>query len=140
MKFTLDCSVTLAWCFEDEATTYTESILNCLKRNSHAKVPPIWRLEVINVLLLAERKNRINTLIANNFKNTLTVLPIEVDSSADERIFDTVYELGRELKLTAYDAAYLEIALREKIPVATLDAALIRAAKKINIEIFNPQG
>ena len=60
-----------------------------------------------------------------------------MDISANDRIFDTVYELAHELKLTAYDAAYLELALREQMPIATLDSDLIKAAKKINIEIFN---
>lgn len=136
MKFILDCSVTMAWCFEDEASTYSENALTALKNGYIAKTPPIWRLEVVNVLLLAERKKRINSLIANNFKNALSVLPIEEDVSANERIFDTVYELARETQLTAYDAAYLELALREQYPIATLDSALSKAAKKIGIAIF----
>src|SRR5262249_45241568 len=108
MKFVLDCSVTMAWCFEDESNTYSENILNSFQKNYIATVPSIWRLEVANVLLLSERKKRINSLTANNFKNALTTLPIDVDLLADKRVFDTVYELGRELNLTIYDATYLE--------------------------------
>lgn len=137
-EFVLDCSVTMAWCFEDESNDYSENALTALEKACRAKTPSIWRLEVINVLLFAERKKRINPLIANNFKNALTILPIEIDISADKRVFDTVYELARELKLTAYDAAYLELALREQLPIATSDSALIKAAKNINVEIFNP--
>jgi predicted nucleic acid-binding protein len=137
MNFVLDCSVTMAWCFEDEVSPYTENVLMALGKGHAAKVPTIWKLEVANVLLLSERKKRINRLIANNFKNTLTLLPIGVDISVNDRVFDTVYELAHELKLTIYDAAYLELALREQMPIATLDSELSKAAKKISIEIFH---
>lgn len=136
MKFVLDCSTTMAWCFEDETNTYTEMVLGSLLKGYEARVPPLWKLEVTNVLLMAIKKNRINSLIAHNFKNTLTQLPIKIDDDANNRIFDTVYELGKELNLTAYDAAYLELALRESIPIATQDTALIRAAKQQKISIF----
>jgi predicted nucleic acid-binding protein len=136
MKFVLDCSVTMAWCFEDESNPYTEWVLDSLLKGYEAIVPPLWRFEVINVLLLAIRKNRINSLIANNFKNTLTQLPIKVEENASLRVFDTVFELGKELHLTAYYASYFELALREKIPIATQDAAIIKAAQKQKITIF----
>lgn len=136
MKFVLDCSVTMAWCFEDESNAYTEQVLDSLLKGHEAKVPPLWRLEVSNVLLLAMRKKRIDSLIAHNFKNTLTNLPIKIDESANERVFDTVFALGKELDLSAYDAAYFELALREKIPIATQDTAIIKAAKKQKIPIF----
>lgn len=137
MKFVLDCSITMAWCFEDESNNYTELVLDSLLKGYEAKVPPLWRLEVSNVLLLAMRKKRINSLIANNFKNSLSNLPIKIDESASDRVFDTVFELGKELNLTAYDAAYLELALREKLPIATQDTALIKAAKQQKITIFS---
>jgi predicted nucleic acid-binding protein len=138
MKFVLDCSVSMAWCFEDETNTYTESILDSLESGDHvARVPPIWKLEVINVLLITERKKRISKHIANNFKNALTILPISIDTFSIDRTFDTVYELARELHITAYDAAYLELAVRENIPLATQDNALIQAAQKIQIQLFN---
>jgi predicted nucleic acid-binding protein len=136
MNFILDCSVTMAWCFEDEANTYSENALHALKNGYIAKTPLIWKLEVINVLILAERKKRINSLIANNFKNALSLLPIEEDVSGHAKIFDTVYMLAREAQLTAYDAAYLELALREQHPIATLDSELIKAAKNLGLAIF----
>lgn len=137
MKFVLDCSVTMSWCFEDEINDYTENVLTSLRKQNSAIVPPIWKLEVANVLLLAQRKKRISSLIANNFKSSLGALPIHTDLSANDRIFDTVYELARELQLTAYDAAYLELALREQVPLATQDSALILAAKAIKIILFH---
>lgn len=137
MKFVLDCSVTMAWCFEDESNAYVEKVLTALQNGYEARVPIIWKLEVSNVLLLTERKKRINALIANNFKNALTTLPIRTDQPANDRIFDTIFELGRELQLTSYDACYLELALRENIPIATQDNALIKAAKKIQVACFS---
>jgi predicted nucleic acid-binding protein len=136
MRFVLDCSVTMAWCFEDEGTIYTEKVLNALREGYEALVPPIWKLEISNVLILAERKKRIMAATANNFKHALTALPIKTDYDANEYIFDTVYELARELHLTIYDASYLELAIREKLPISTLDNAIIRAAHKIGISRF----
>jgi len=136
IRFVLDCSVTMSWCFEDEKNDYTENILSSLKKEHEARVPPVWKLEVSNVLLIAERKKRISPLIINNFKNALTTLPISMDLSSNDRVFDTVFELARELQLTAYHAAYLELAFREKIPLATQDQALLKAAKKIHVEHF----
>lgn len=133
MKFVLDCSTTMAWCFEDESTPYTEKILSCFSKGFMARVPPLWVLEISNVLLMAERKKRIQTLQSNNFKNSLNSLPITIDDTSTKRVFDTVFSLARELKLTSYDACYLELALREKLPLITLDKALIQAAKTINI-------
>lgn len=138
MKFVLDCSVTMSWCFEDEIDDYTENVLNALSQNYQARVPTIWKYEISNVLLLTERKKRISLLKANNFKNALSSLPITVDHGATDRALDTIFELGRELQLTAYDASYLELAFREKIPIATNDKELIKAAKKISIERFIP--
>lgn len=136
MKFVLDCSVAASWCFEDETTPYTEKVLTSLSKNYLARVPSIWPFEMSNVLLLAERKKRVSLLTISTFKNTLSILPIEVDHGATDRALDTIFELGREMQLTAYDAAYLELAFREKIPLASLDKTLLRAAREINITTF----
>ncbi|MFT3741412.1 MAG: type II toxin-antitoxin system VapC family toxin [Gammaproteobacteria bacterium] len=136
-SFVLDCSVTMSWCFEDEKTQYSEKILASL--NGHvAKVPPLWPIEVSNVLLLTIRKQCISPLIAHQFKSALATLPIEIEEAATKRVFDTVFTLAQELKLTAYDATYLELAQREKIPLASLDKQLIHAAEKMNIPLFHP--
>ena len=136
LSFVLDCSVTMTWCFEDESTAYTEKVLASLVDHT-AKVPPLWPVEVSNVLLLATRKQRISIITAGQFKNALTTLPIQVDHQATQRVFDTVFTLAQELHLTAYDATYLELAQREQIPLASLDKQLIQAAKKISIPLFN---
>ena len=136
MKFVLDCSVSMSWCFEDETNDYSEKILNLLQEDNQAKVPPLWRLEIINVLLIAQRKGRVQAHIAHNFKNALNMLPIYVDNSATDRVFDTTYELANTLQLTAYDASYLELAVREKLPLATLDQDLMKVAKKIKVDLL----
>lgn len=137
MRFVLDCSVTMAWCFEDESNAYTERVLDSLQNGFAARVPPLWQLEVVNVLLVGIRKKRIQPMMAHYFKNALTNLPINIDREASDRVFDTVFELAKEFELSAYDAAYLELATREQIPIATQDLALIKAAKKQKITIFN---
>jgi predicted nucleic acid-binding protein len=123
----------MAWCLEDEKTSYTERVLSSFAKGYSARVPYLWSLEVSNVLLLAERKKRINLLQATNFKNALGFLPITSDELGTKRVFDTVFTLANELKLTIYDACYLELALRESLPLVTLDKGLIHAAQKIAV-------
>lgn len=135
--FILDCSVTMAWCFEDETCEYSENVINTLQKKD-AIVPPLWPLEVTNVLLIAERKKRISHLKSTAFKELLNQLPIHVDQNATVRCFGSVMELAREQQLTSYDASYLEIALLNKLPIATLDKAIKQAAKKIDVTIYQP--
>lgn len=133
--FVLDCSVTMAWCFEDEANTYAESILDQWQEGV-AIVPTIWPLEVANVLLMAERKKRINKIKSATFKNALSSLPITVDHTSHNNALNTIIELARKTKLSVYDAAYLEIALNEEIPICSLDKALVKAAKDLKIQVL----
>lgn len=130
--FVLDCSMTMAWCFEDESNDTTDEILEILTTTS-ALVPTIWPLEVANVLLLAKKKKRISESKVASFIDALSALPITVDSSTSFRAMHSVFALAHQVDLTVYDAAYLELALREKIPLLTLDAALLKAAKKLEI-------
>lgn len=126
--------MTMAWCFEDESTGYTDSVLECLT-NRTAVVPALWNLEVANVLLLAEKKNRITKDQSIEFIDILSTLPIIVDPSTSSRAMHSIYALAFHANLTIYDAAYLELAIREKIPLLTLDKDLINAAKKLQIPI-----
>lgn len=126
--------MTMAWCFEDESTGYTDSVLECLT-NKTAVVPALWNLEVANVLLLAEKKNRITKDQSIEFIDILSTLPIIVDPSTSSRAMHSIYTLALHANLTIYDAAYLELAIREKIPLLTLDKDLINAAKKLQIPI-----
>lgn len=130
--FVLDCSITMAWCFEDENTDYTDKILDSLN-NSTAVVPTIWPLEVANVLLISKKHKRITEVQSASFIDALSALPIVVDPSTTAKALHSIFALAGQLDLTIYDATYLELAAREKIPLLTLDKALIRAAKKLNI-------
>lgn len=133
--FVLDCSVTMAWLFEDEITASTEEILDKLE-HARAVVPAIWPLEVANVLLIAVRKKRIKSVQASSFVDTLSILPIFTDSSTMSRAMHSIFNLAAEETLTIYDAAYLELALRENIPLATQDTDLIKAARRLKIQIL----
>jgi predicted nucleic acid-binding protein len=127
--FVLDCSITMAWCFADEANDRSDEVLELLKE-SNAIVPSIWTLEVINVLHVAERKKRITPTQSNTFINLLAALPIEVDMSLNDLPNKQILEISRKYKISAYDAAYLELALRKKVPLFSFDMALCIAAKK----------
>ena len=132
--FVLDCSVTMAWCFEDESNDYADNILERLKKGK-AIVPSIWSLEVANVLLLSKKHNRISEIETSSFIDALSELPIIVEQSTVLRAMHSIFVLAGQLDLTIYDAAYLELAIREKIPLLTLDKQLIRAAKKMHVSI-----
>jgi predicted nucleic acid-binding protein len=125
----LDASVAVAWCFEDEATAVTEGILDLLAKGTTVVVPAVWPLEVANAILSAERKKRINVAQAAAFLRRIAGFPISVDPIPLGRAFDQVLSVGRQHQLTAYDAAYLELALRETLPLATLDNDLRRSAE-----------
>ncbi len=132
MNFVLDCSIAMAWCFEDEATEFTDSLLEELAEGS-TKVPSIWFLEVANVLAISERKGRSNQAKISQFLGLLNSLPITVDTKTEEKAFTDILTLARTHKLTSYDAAYLELALREGLPLATLDEGLKRVASKLGV-------
>ncbi|HEX5079309.1 MAG TPA: type II toxin-antitoxin system VapC family toxin [Geminicoccaceae bacterium] len=133
--FVLDCSITLAWCFEDEATPQTDALLERL-RDEGALVPGLWHLEVGNALLQAERRGRIATARVAAFVELLTGLPIETDAESASRALREVLGLARAEKLTTYDSSYLELAGRRALPLATRDQALHRAAQRIGVPLL----
>lgn len=132
--FILDCSVTMAWCFEDEVTEYTETVFMSLNK-AKAFVPTIWSLEVANVILFAERKKRLNRAKATAFIESIRALPIIHDDNS-QIAMSTTLEIARETHLTIYDASYLELALRLRLPLVTLDKDLRKAAQKNNIKLY----
>ena len=133
--FVMDNSVVMAWCFDDEASSYTDAIQDLLAQN-FAFVPSIWPLEVTNVLLVAERKKRISKAASGHFIAMLSQLPIVVDSNEPKRVFHDVLSLARQYKLTSYDASYIELAIRKGLPIASLDKAILKAAKDIQVPIM----
>lgn len=132
----LDCSVTLAWILEEgEITKKAESVLFMLEKKQ-AKVPTIWPLEVANVLCLSERQKKLTALEVAEFKEFLSALPISIDSETSLKAMGSIYALAKSENLTIYDAAYLEIAIRENYPLATFDQALKNAAKRNGVELL----
>lgn len=134
--FVVDCSVTMSWCFRDEATQYTEAVFDRL-RSEPAAVPAIWSLEVANTLLVAQRRGRITQAEALHFVRLLRGASIEIDTSDMMTVMDRALDLGRLHQLSAYDAAYLVLASREGHPLATLDARLRAAASQMGIPIVD---
>jgi predicted nucleic acid-binding protein len=129
VSLVLDASVTIAWCFEADATPYTEQILGRLEEGEQAWVPALWKLEVVNALLKAKRQGRVTVERAKEFLGELLDLAIEIDNECLVKADNEIFQLGLEHQLSSYDAAYLELAQRRKLPRATEDNNLVLAAK-----------
>ncbi|MBI4459139.1 MAG: type II toxin-antitoxin system VapC family toxin [Acidobacteria bacterium] len=134
----IDASVTLSWCFPGEATPVSQAVLDALEAGAEAVVPCLWLLEVTNTLVAAERRGRITNALAEEFLADLRELSLTVDPPDVARTFENIRQLARTHNLTAYDAAYLELAIRKGIPLVTLDTDLKRAAVSSAVEIFQP--
>lgn len=134
-QFVLDCSVTMSWCFEDEKTVYSETILDLLSSGSKALVPSLWSYEVLNVLISAHRHKRMTEAQAIGFWQKLHAFSINIDGSREGNWYMDIMMLAHQYKLTSYDASYLELALRENCPLATLDANLKKAAHKAGVSL-----
>jgi predicted nucleic acid-binding protein len=127
--FVADASVSLAWCFEDEASTLADKLLDRLRQGDRIVVPAHWPTEILNGLLIAERRKRIKSGQATAFWDQLSLLPIETEPPLTASQAKTVLALGERHGLTVYDAAYLELAQRRQFPLGTLDAHLRKAAQ-----------
>jgi len=133
--FVLDGSVTMVWGFEDEAGDYADAILNRMP-NLQAYVPSLWSLEVANVLLVGERRKRMTPADTSRFLAILGTFPITVDEETVTQAWADTLHLARAHNLSAYDAAYLELAIRRGLPLATLDAKLKAAANAVGVPIY----
>jgi predicted nucleic acid-binding protein len=133
--FVLDNSVVMSWCFKDETNEYADAVLDRLSEHG-AVVPSVWPLEVVNVLLVAERRQRLKLADSVRFITLLSQLPIEVEYEWPENKMKDLLALGREQNLSSYDASYLDLAMRKACPIATLDERLRTAAKDISIEVL----
>ena len=133
--FVLDCSVAIAWCIDDEASPATDALLDRV-RDEGAVVPQLWPLELGNVLLQALRRGRLTASDIAGRLDLLTELPIEIDDETATRGLREVLALGRSENLTIYDASYLELAMRRRLPLATKDAALAQAAIRQGVPLL----
>lgn len=134
MTFVLDASVTLAWAFEDERSPLSARILARLA-DDDAAVPGIWPLEIANGLLTAERRGRLTRGDTAHFLALLDALFIELDDRGGPRVFSDTMPLARDYGVSAYDAAYLELAVRTGSPLATVDDALRTAAAAAGVSL-----
>ena len=134
-RLVIDASVAISWYFEDERMPYAKSILMKLAEGAEAVVPSLWALETANALLQAERRGRITAAQAAAFFKQLEDFNLTVDSAPLNRVFEWIFLEARRQNLTAYDAAYLELALRRGLPLATLDTGLKKAAKDLGVPI-----
>ncbi|MBD2724801.1 type II toxin-antitoxin system VapC family toxin [Nostoc sp. FACHB-892] len=132
MQFVLDCSVAISWCLVDENDDYANAIL-AIMPDSEAFVPGIWSLEIANTLVVAERRNRMTKEQSEQAIALLQSLLIQVDLFTDAKALDATLKLARQEGLAAYDAAYLELALRLQLRLATLDTRLAEAATRCGV-------
>lgn len=131
----LDCSVAMAWCFQDHDGSIPHSTAMII-RSGCAFVPPLWRSEVAHVLLRAEKNSQITAADADIFLKKLRAVNIKEEHAPDET-WEKTMQLARKHNLSAYDAAYLELALRLGLPLATLDRDLQKAAKKAGVPLVS---
>ncbi|MFY9343457.1 MAG: type II toxin-antitoxin system VapC family toxin [Planctomycetota bacterium] len=144
MTFVLDASLALAFCFRDEATPFTESVLDSLRR-TRATVPPLWIYEVANGLVVGERRKRVTGKQVRELLAFLNSLPVDVQpmSAQLDNTAGALHGIAVEHGITAYDAAYLELAARLSLPLATLDGAgrrmgLKQAAARAGVRLHSP--
>ena len=132
-QIVLDASVAVAWCFEDERTPFTEGVLDLLSAGTEVLAPAIWPFEVANALLVAEQRKRITVAQVTALLRRIAGLPISIEPIEPLRAFEQVLSVARQQNLTEYDAAYLELALRTGLPLATLDGKLKQAARSVDV-------
>jgi predicted nucleic acid-binding protein len=138
MPFVLDASMTMSWCFADESTPYGRQVLSKLF-DSYAAVPALWPFEIANVLAVNEKRGRITEARSEEFLQTLSGLDIRIDKSSRTVDGMNLLPLVRRHGLSAYDAAYLELAMRLALPLASYDKELIAAASREGIVLVESQ-
>jgi predicted nucleic acid-binding protein len=125
MPFVLDASVAACWLLPDERHPVAEAAYKRIA-NDQAVAPALWWFELRNLLIVNERRGRLDAAKTARALRLLRALPVTIDASVEE---ETLMQLARHHRLTAYDAAYLELAVRKGLPLATLDSALCVAAR-----------
>jgi predicted nucleic acid-binding protein len=130
----IDASVALAWCFPDEASDYADAVLVVLEDQT-VLVPAIWSVEITNALLVGERRKRIRQPEVRRFVELLKGLSVVEDVLPFADTVSNILPLAREYDLSAYDAAYLDVAVQHAAPLATLDSALQKAGRAAGVKI-----
>ena len=139
MRFVLDNSVVMRWLLQDgtpDRLVYASQVLDQLtQEGSEALVPGIWALEVANVLVKAQSKGLVTEARATAFVGLLTAMAFTTDQRTADRALNDTLQLARRFQLSSYDAAYLELALREGLPLATLDGPLTDAMRQTGVAL-----
>ena len=135
MSFVLDDSVALTWCFEDERTPATTALLVQIGE-SGALAPSLWPLEALNGLLVAERRGRLDASRRHRLAGFLHALPIKLDDETANRAWTETLRLAERFGFSAYDASYLELAQRHRLPLASLDQDLRAAATALGLHVL----
>jgi predicted nucleic acid-binding protein len=137
-RFVLDASVALAWFLDRPTAPFADHIRHLLLRGNRAVVPMLWQLEIANGLITAERRGVLTPSdTVEALQNLDIVIAQAIETSQDPVSMRRALHAAREFRLTAYDAVYLETALRQDLPLATLDRQLVTAASKAGVEILS---
>ena len=135
MSLVIDSSVTLAWVYSDETTPAVSNVLQLVSAGG-AWVPVLWRLEVANVLQMGVRRGRHDAAFRDATLSDLALLPVGTDVETEKHAWGATLRLSERHQLTVYDAAYLELAQRRRLPLATLDEELRAAAKREHVTLL----
>lgn len=133
-EIVVDASITLSWCFPDEQTPLSLAVLDRLKAGDAAIVPAFWSVEILNSLLVGERRGRISAEQTQAFLRSLQALRPTLDNATLDRVTGPVQKLCRDHGLAPYDALYVDLAMRKKCPLATLDQPQRNAAVALGIQ------
>lgn len=134
--FVVDASATLAWCFQDESVDWVDALFRRLILGSEAIVPRHWAFEVANAFVIAMRRGRATQQDLQRAFFNLRSLPIYTEMTDDSAIFTTLVELAGKHQLSVYDAAYIELAMRCRVPLATCDSDLRAAAISVGLSFI----
>jgi predicted nucleic acid-binding protein len=135
-RFVADASVAIAWVHPSQATATTQALLAGLADGAIFEVPSLWPIEVANVLLVLRRRGRLTERERKLAADRLRQLPHIVDGDTSGLAFDSLSNLAAKYRLSVYDAAYLELAIRRGLPLATKDGQLAAAAGKARVNVW----
>ena len=135
--FVLDVSACMPWCCEDETTAASEEMLEWAKDGSELHVPSVWTWEILNAVGVAIRRRRITADRGKEFLEQLATLNFKIDRGPQVSDFPSLYDLANRYVLTAYDVAYLDLAKRLSLPLATRDDDLKKAALAVGVEVLS---
>ena len=139
MAFVLDCSMTLAWVFRDQATKDTDRLLESLV-DGRAFAPALWPIDVANAFLVATRRGNVESSEWPWIRHVLETLPITIDPVSGPHVWEAVVDTARAADISVYDAIYVELAVRMRLPLATLDWTLAGAARAAGVEALAFEG